>query len=103
MVWPTVQVHQIGGSESPMAVGAAVVLKESWLALILFVDPAQERGIPLSMKMVTVQALEQRRSVLMITIGKLAQITSLKWWTVQDTVEERAPCQTMNSGPFWQV
>lgn len=93
MVWVTVQVHLMEMSESPMAVGAALVLKGIWLALTLFVVPAQKRDSPLSMIMVIVQALEWRRLVLMITTGKLAQITSLRG-TVRDTVEERAPCLT---------
>lgn len=44
-VWFRVQVLQMGGRESPtMAMGASVVLNGSWLALTLFVGPAQERG-----------------------------------------------------------
>lgn len=47
------------------------------------------------MIMGTVQVLEQRRLVLMVTIMKLAQMPSLKLGTVLDSVEEIALCMTV--------
>lgn len=99
MMWFRVQVLQMGGREFPnMAMDVSLVLKERWLTLNLFVGLSQKRGLLPSMIMATVQVLQQRSLVLMVTIVKLAQMPSLKLGTVPDTVEEIAPCMSDTVG-----